>query len=110
MVKDDLRVLFFAALRFFVFGVVAVILTTLIYYIIKSECNDGLDAWRIGFGCSYVVTYQGQKYYCDYAESLAGYPEKIVLHRGEDYLLLPDKYAVEKMNPLPNSGPTTRGK
>lgn len=41
------------------------------------------------------VTCNGQIFYCEHAEVMAGYPDRLVLYRGDDYLLLPDKIAVE---------------
>jgi len=64
----------------------------------KINKNDGLENWRRNPGnAKYAVTYQGQKYYGDHVDTVAGYPDRLVIYRGSDYLLLPDKFAVEKV-------------
>lgn len=67
-----------------------------LYYrtILKS---DGLDEWRRPDGVAIVeVIFEGDTYYCEYSESIAGYPGKLLLYRddGGSYLLLPDKIAI----------------
>lgn len=64
---------------------------------LKVIRNDGLDNWRRNPGeAKYAVTYQGQKYYGDHVETVAGYPDRLIIYRSSDYLLLPDKFAIEK--------------
>lgn len=66
---------------------------------IRVQVGDGLSVWRENPGSmKYEVIFEGRTYYCDHVESPAGFPEKLLLYRGEDHLLLPDKYAVEKIN------------
>jgi len=97
MVKDDLLVLLLAGLRFFWTGLIVVVLATLVYHIVKSEFKDGLGEWRKNSDYDCAVMFRGERYYCDQAETLAGHPEKLILYRGEDYLLLPDKYSVKSL-------------
>lgn len=64
---------------------------------LKITEGDGLDDWRRQNGTAIVeVVFDGKTYYCEHAESPAGYPERLVLYRdgGKSYLSLPDKFAV----------------
>jgi hypothetical protein len=71
-----------------------------VYYNVSPYLNgDGLAEWRSDPGTmKYEIIYQGRKYYCDRVETLAGHPERLVLHRGRDHMLLPDKYAVHELS------------
>lgn len=65
------------------------------YYVVNK--TDGLENWRRPDGSAIVeVVFDGKTYYCEHAESPAGYPERLVLYRdgGKSYLSLPDKFAV----------------
>lgn len=59
--------------------------------------HDGLDDWRRPDGAAVVeVVFDGETYYCEHAESPAGYPGRLLLYRngGRSYLSLPDKFSV----------------
>lgn len=78
--------------------ILAIMVLLLVLGVVKIEVNfgDGLGEWRKNSGYDYAITYQGRIYYCDHSETMAGFPDKLILYRGEDFLLLPDKYAVKK--------------
>lgn len=102
LVKMEKFVMFIAAIMLMVMTAALGIT----YYELSPFFNgDGLAEWRENGGFhKYVVTYEGRKYYCDYVESIAGHPERLILYRGKDHLLLPDKYSVEKRRAFPNAG------
>lgn len=90
-------------------GIIVLIISLLILaasIYINVRDDDGLDEWKQAYGLYRIeVIYDGEKYYCEHAESPAGQPERLMLFRGENYyLMLPDKYAVKESQPLPNSG------
>lgn len=87
----------------FVFALMIFVLVSITLILFGIEIHkravdfDGLSHWRTrskNYICT--VTYQGHKYYCEHAESPAGYLDRIILYRNNDYLVLPDKISIQK--------------
>ncbi|MCK4958677.1 MAG: hypothetical protein KAT00_04745 [Planctomycetes bacterium] len=72
------------------------------YVFVFKSADDGLDDWKQSQGLYMTeVVYGGERYYCDHAESPAGFLDRLILYRGEhSHLVLPDKYAVMELPPL----------